>query len=198
MGSFIKKKQVLVLLLSAALLPAGSLAAAAEGWYVENGEWYYEDRYGEPVRADVSPDGWLLSVSGAWERTEFDHLVGAYELAGERLSGSSEFTEPRPEQDGSVHSAYISLTREKNISVRETWAYPNGHVLRTCSADYARYGDTFYQLYEKVRNYNQELEPDRQFSDNASRLTDNGDGTVTLTFEEQGGITGLLFRKKAD
>lgn len=59
-----KLKKCMALLTAVTVLTASCIPAYADQWVEKNGEWYYQDDNGQPLRNTVSYDGYYVDFRG--------------------------------------------------------------------------------------------------------------------------------------
>ncbi|MBQ7535892.1 MAG: hypothetical protein IJT43_09795 [Stomatobaculum sp.] len=186
------------------LLPAAVFAAAitimtagnafAAGWQQnEAGKWYYIDETGEPLKASVSPDGYLTDLFGFWEETPYDSLVGTYVPVSDTLDGQEISGEDVP---GLVRTLSVKLRADRHIDVTETWAYPNGSVVRKSTTEYfPNTGGTYNAFWYPERRGNDLRWHDTGSYSNTAALTDDGNGQITMTADQDGKKRITVYQK---
>lgn len=189
--------RILAVLAAAVCLMAGAALpafAADAGWQLNSGgEWVYYDESGEPLENAVTPDGYLTDLFGVWIPTDFDSLVGSYEIVSETLDGSPVEAD---DVDGVIHSVSLHLTMEQHIVLHHVWAYANGAVMRSSEDEfYPNMNGTFNACYYPVRRGNSLRWRDVSAYSNYTTLTDNGDGILTLSAEEDAGKRVTVLKK---
>lgn len=183
-----------LLLALAIAVSAAFPASAAAGWTVnEEGKWVYLDESGEPLANAVTPDGYLTDLFGVWNETEYDNLVGTYELVSDTLDGTDVSED---DTDGIIHSACVQMNQDEHVVLHQVWAYADGSVMRSSDDEYyPNANGTFNALYYPVRRGNNQRWRDISEYSNYTVMTDNGDGTLTVSAEEDAGKRITVWRK---
>ncbi len=183
------------LLLSCILAALAAVPAfAGAGWEVnEEGKWVYLDEDGEPLKNAVTPDGYLTDLFGVWNETEYDSLVGDYEIVSETLDGQDVSA---GNTAGVIHSVSLKMNQEEHVVLHQVWAYADGAVMRSSDDEYyPNTNGTFNALYYPVRRGDDPRYRDISAYSNYTVMTDNGDGTLTVTATEDAGRRITILRK---
>jgi len=168
-----------------------------EGWFQIEDNWYYIDAGGHLMKAAITPDGYYVDMRGRYEAGQYDYLIGTYRLISEKTAGASEYKEVSAASDGSECLLTVRNTADNCMTLTEKWQYANGSVLRSWTEDYKPVGNgTFNQIYYLTKNENTYLYTNTPKYNNNSKMTDSGNGQITLQYPDGNGIYYGVFQKQ--
>jgi|GEM_PF-2492977 len=176
-----------------------------EGWFVQDGSWYYMDKSGHLLKSAITPDGYYVDIKGVYSVRKYDSMVGTYSLVSEKKSGTDTWTDAGSSENGAVCTLTVKnvnydgvlVSQDNLLNLTESWTYPNGGLLRSWTQDYMPTAEgTFYQIYYLSKNGNTSLFTNQPKYSSDSKMTADGEGRITLTYLDSNGTYSAVFKKQ--
>ena len=166
----------------------------ASCWVSVGDNSYYIGEDGYRLHETITPDGYYVDRTGAYRVRETDVLVGQYELAAHVLASGK--TQSVSYDSTDAHAIWrricIKNTMDGKISLTEEWFYPaSGTIAQSWNGIFVRSGDTYYQVIPHVGEDSSAI-----YVNQNSRLSRGEDGSITLTYQEDGSTYTGVYKTK--